>query len=529
MIPAAAVEEFLSRKLDSHLWVKRLTSKQLDEAISQLRPVPRLKVKFRKHQKACFLLGVAYPQFAFFLEMGLGKTILTLALLDYWFQTGLLHRAIIFVTSDKAFLTWEKQLRQFGVKLPMVALEGSSETKWEQLEEFGDGLVLLPYPGAVAMTAKRVKLKGKDKKKLKLDEVLVERLAAWAGALVMDESTRVGNHNSTTHKLLAKLVSEGEQVRYALTGRPFGRDPTMLWPQCKLIDGGATLGGTLGMFREAFFTQHKKEFGPKHIRKHVKDYKFDKRMEPQLSKMVQHRSITYSEDECLDLPKVVPTIEEVSLPEETRAYYKRLVEQLIAAKGNFREVKNVFLRMRQLSSGFIGLKDDETGEKAQIEFEQNPKMDRLLELLEAVPDTRKSVIFYDFTISGRNIVKRLQEELGREPIWLWSGTRDSRRELERFSNDPDCTEAVINNRLGSMSLDGLQYVANYDFYYESPVGAIDRAQAEKRIHRDGQKRRVFRYDMVVRRTMDQRILDFHAEGADLFKALIRDPAKALLG
>ena len=51
MIPAAAVEEFLSRKLDSHLWIKRLTSKELDEAISQLRPVPRLKVKLRKHQK----------------------------------------------------------------------------------------------------------------------------------------------------------------------------------------------------------------------------------------------------------------------------------------------------------------------------------------------------------------------------------------------------------------------------------------------------------------------------------------------
>src|SRR5258708_4124186 len=112
MIPSVAIDDFLGRKLDSHLWIKRLTSKQLDEAISQLRPVPVFMPKLRKHQRACFLIGVAYPQFCFFLDMGTGKTLLSLTLLSYWFQIGLLKRALIFVTSDKAFRTWENQLER---------------------------------------------------------------------------------------------------------------------------------------------------------------------------------------------------------------------------------------------------------------------------------------------------------------------------------------------------------------------------------------------------------------------------------
>lgn len=448
-----------------------------------------------------------------------GKTLLSLALLSYWFQVGLLRRAIIFVTSDKAFSTWEDQIKRFGITLPVIALEGSSKQKWVQLEAFGDGLVLLPYPGAVAMACTTTIKKGK--KRWALDKKLAAKLSRWADGIVLDESTRVGNHQSLTYKLVGRLKEEAE-VRYALSGRPFGRDPKMLWPQHMLIDDGETLGETLGIFRAAYYD----EKDSKH-HKHAKDYTFRALMKPKLSKMIQHRSITYSSEECLDLPGVVRDRVVVNLPQETGAYFKRLVEQLIEAKGNFREVKNVFLRMRQLSSGFVGIKDDETGERASIEFDENPKMDRLLDKIDELPYERKAIIFYDFTISGRKIVQRLQEELDLDPIWLWSGTKDSRKELGRFAKDPNCIVAVINNRLGSMSLDGLQYVANYDFFFESPVSVIDREQAEKRLHRDGQKRTVFRYDMITRKTVDERILAFHKEGRDLFAELMKNPARAL--
>ena len=88
MIPSVAITGYLERKLESHKWVKRLTAKQLEEALSRLPLRPDLTPQFRLHQKACFLLGVAYPQFCFFLDMGTGKTLLSLELLRYWWEAG---------------------------------------------------------------------------------------------------------------------------------------------------------------------------------------------------------------------------------------------------------------------------------------------------------------------------------------------------------------------------------------------------------------------------------------------------------
>lgn len=521
MIPLAAIKSYLNRKLDNHLWVKELSAEQVDTALQNLVPPPSLNVKLRLHQRACFLLGVAHPQFCYWLEMGVGKSLLALELLKYWWQCGEIRRAVIFVTSDKAFRGWQRQLREFGINLPMVALQGSSEQKWKQLEEFGDGLVLLPYPGAVAMVSTAVKDKGKIK--WVLDKKKVKRLAQWAQGLVLDESTRASGHHSLTHQLIAQL-RKSAKVRYALAGRPFGRDPTPLWAQHLLIDDGATFGETLGLFRAAFFSEKQNYFARS---KYAKDYTFNKKMEPVLSKMVQHRSITYLAEECIDLPPVVPVEEFVSFSEEAEGYYERAYAELLEARGEFRVVNNAFLRMRQISSGFIGFKNDETGERAEVEFEENPKLDRLIELLQELPQGRKAVVFYEFTLSGRKIVERLKTELGVKPVWLWSGTKNPSADQERFERDEESTVAVINNRVGAYSLDGLQRVANYDFSYEDPVPVIDWEQARRRLFRDGQKRTVFQYALLLRNSVDERIRYFHSEGQDMFNVLLRDPAMAL--
>ena len=517
MIPSSVVNDYLKRQLDSHLWVKQLTVKQLDAALAQLNPPPKLNPRLRLHQKACFLLGVANPQFCYWLDMGVGKSLLTLELLRYWFQVGLIKRALIFVTSDKAFPTWEKQLIEFDIKLPITALAGSSEQKWQQLEEFGDGLVLVPYPGALAMVCTKVKAKKGKKNKFKLDPKKIERLAQWAQAVVMDESTHASG-NSLTFDMVAHL-RKNAKVRYALAGRPFGRDPIMLWAQHYLIDDGETLGETKGLFRAAFYNEKPNFWGGPYS----KEYKFKDKLRPQLAEMIQHRSITYSADECIDMPKVIPIREVVSFPEETEQYYLKVLEQVITAKGNLREMKSAFMRMRQISSGFVGMRDDETGERAEIEFDANPKLDRLLELIEEVPEGRGCVVYYEFTRSGRKIVEELKK-LGYKPIWLWSGTEDFRGDFDRFARDKQPV-AVVQNRVGAFAIDGMQKVANYDFEFEAPLSPIDFEQARRRLVRDGQEHHVFQYSLTVKGTMDDKIYKYLAEGEEIFKALLRDPTK----
>mgnify|MGYP001589285674 CR=1 FL=1 len=531
MIPAAAVDDYLARELDSHLWMKDLTEAEVDAALAALHPRPWVwsgdaanPDGMRLHQKVSILLGIAYPGFGFWIDMGGGKTLVALTLLRYWWDTGVIRRALIFVTSDKAFLTWEKQIRRFGIGIPYLALEGPSEDKWRQLDEFGEGLVLVTRPGAVHMVAEKVVVKRKGKKpkpELDLVEAKVQKLSAWAQGIVWDESTREGNRGSLQYELAGKL-RKNAHCRYALAGRPFGRDPTLLHAQYKLIDGGETLGETLGLFRAAFFRERKLPWG-----QHAREYIFDDTLRSELSRMIQHRSITYTADECVDLPPVVKIVEEVSFPTEAAAYYDRVVKDLIKAKGNYHAAKNAFLRMRQVSSGFVGVRDDETGAKAEIEFADNPKLARLLDLMADLPEGRKAVVFYEFTHSGRQIVEALKKEFSDRPIWLWSGTKDARAELRRFLEDDRCQTAVVQSRVGAYSLDGLQDVASYTFFFESPISPIDREQAERRLVRDGQKHKVVQYDIVVRGSMDQRILDFIAEGDDIMEAVMRDPARAV--
>lgn len=450
-----------------------------------------------------------------------GKTLVALELLKYWWQVGKLRRGLIFVTSDKAFPTWENQIKRFEIDIPYTTIEGTFEEKWQAWDEFGDGLRLITYPGAVSFATKTVKTRKKNK--WELDEDLVRKLNV--DAVVIDESTRVAHHDSLAHNLLRRIM-EPAPIRYALAGRPFGRDPTLLWAQHRLIDGGETFGPTLGLFREAFFISKANPWAARRggRGKFVMDWKFDERKRKLLSDMVQHRSITYTEEECVDIPSWVSIVEEVNFPREAEAYYKRAVDTIIASKGNMREMKNLFVRMRQLSSGFVGLKDDETGARAEVEFDDNPKFDHLMELLEQLPEDRKALVFYEFTHSGRKIYRRASE-LGLRPIWLWSGTKDFRGDLARFEKDPECSVAIVNHKVGAYSLDGLQ-VANYVFVYESPVSCIDREQMERRVRRTGQKHKVFQYDLVVRGSMDAKILKYIQQGRDLYDAILRDPSVA---
>ncbi|MDZ4225933.1 MAG: hypothetical protein U1C66_00380, partial [Patescibacteria group bacterium] len=160
-----------------------------------------------------------------------------------------------------------------------------------------------------------------------------------------------------------------------------------------------------------------------------------------------------------------------------------------------------------------------------VEFADNPKLDELLELVDAVPADRQIAVFYEFTLSGRCIAEELKRRRV-DCVWLWSGTRDSRGALDRFTSGR-ARAIVINNRIGAYSLDGLQ-CANYLFVFESPVSCIDREQMERRLVRQGQQRTVFIYDLVVKGTMDERILEFHRDGADLFASLLRNPSRVLL-
>jgi len=528
MIHPKAVKLFLKQQRDSHAWMKKLTNKQLDRALEEqgFKVADPTKKPLRKQQKVCILLGLAYPRFSFWLDMGLGKTRIVLELMNHYWRLGLLKRGLILCISDEAVDEWEKQFRKWGVKIPHVGIGNSATVeKWQHVAELGAGLIIATYAGFNHMFASRQKTtkrtkRRKAKVKMSPDAKKIKAFAANLDAFVMDESVHLGNYKGLGFRIAKKLSAKCYSV-HALAGVPFGLDPTLIWSQQFLVDRGETLGPTLGLFRGGFFEEKAGHFT-------MFEYKFKKEMEPVLHEILQHRSITYStEDAGIELPPVTPIVRSIRLPPETMALYEKALEQLkqAAIRHNRRQMENSFLRMRQLSSGFIGYADDETGAKAQLILPQNPKLDDFVNNIEDMPYDCKFVCFYEFTVSGRALVEALAKR-GITAGWVWSGTKDVKKVRRLFDDAPPKKfKGIIGNWRKIAESLNLQR-ANYTHYFESPVGVIARRQSEKRTDRLGQERPGFRFDYCAT-SADRRILQFHKSGADFFKALFRDPDEAL--
>ncbi len=162
------------------------------------------------------------------------------------------------------------------------------------------------------------------------------------------------------------------------------------------------------------------------------------------------------------------------------------------------------------------LKGEDTS-KVHFEFPDNPKLDVLQELVEAMPYGCKMVVFHHFVYTSALISKRLKA-MKIKHARIWGGQKDPIGELRRFKTDEKCTVLVINDKSGSSSLN-LQG-ANYLVFFEQPDSPIDRQQAERRVWRPGQAKRVFMYDLLMKGTADQKIYASNKAGENLLQKLL---------
>jgi SNF2 family DNA or RNA helicase len=249
------------------------------------------------------------------------------------------------------------------------------------------------------------------------------------------------------------------------------------------------------------------------------EYKFKEELQPKLNRFLAHSTIRFKTKDS-DLPPYVPIVKKVSLPHDAEVYFEKLREVLRKSKGNYQEQHNAFIRMRQLSSGWIGYDDEEEGKRAQLEFDDKPKLDMLFSLLHSTDE--KAIVFHDFTYSGSMICRELEKE-GLHHCRIYGQTTEHDRILESFSHPNGPRVLVLNNKC--VFGPNLQ-AARYGIFFESPVSPITRKQARRRFERQHSKHdKVFGIDLVTLGTYDQRILDMLAKGEDLFQAIIEGRAK----
>ena len=202
--------------------------------------------------------------------------------------------------------------------------------------------------------------------------------------------------------------------------------------------------------------------------------------------------------------------------EEVWAYYDALVKELREARGNFTLVENAYHRMRQLTSGYLSFKDPEKAGH-EVVFKDNPKVAALLELVNELPTERKLLIVTHYVKTGELLSAALKTAKVKN-LRLYGGTKDKQGTIDKFKKDPSIRALVLNAAAGGVGLN-LQ-VANYVIFFESPSDPSMRTQVIKRTQRDGQLRRVFVWDILVKGSIDMRIYKSVRQGIDLFKEII---------
>jgi SNF2 family DNA or RNA helicase len=512
IINTLAVDRYLAQPRDSFDYLKDAPLKEL------LAEAHRLGHRFTTdpwhNQIVCFLIGTLLPSFLFYVKMGGGKSAISLELIRYRKHMGHLKGAIILVPETLHADSWELQIKEHTPDLSYRILKGDHATRLRQLAKPTD-VTITTFKGLESFMTSRQPVKGKKRNKQVLDKDAAADFASRFNFVVYDEIHRIVHPDTVTYEMFYWL-SLASDFRYALTGSPFGRDPSPVYNQFKLIDHGETFGNSVGMFKQVFFT-------PKQDYWAGLQWKFNPKMTDDLHRVIKHRSITYSLDELHDVPQKLRVRVPVRLRGEGLAYYERIVAGLKEAKGDYRSLENVFTRMRQCASGFIAMRADDES-RIEVEFKDNPKLDRLSEFLQSKPD-EKILVFHEFRPSARYIEGMLEEQKIKFAR-VRGGIKDPGAEYRRFLNEDSCKVFLLNNQLGSENINP-QGVCRRIVVYESSVDPKRREQMEGRVERPGQKSISFIHDLIVLGTIEEKIRLYNTQGMNLLQAILSGDASLL--
>lgn len=501
LISKKAVEEYIGREFKSYYWMKKLTERELLAELDKLEVKPEFKTKPWAHQLVSFFIGLVEPRWLFNLDMGAGKSKVMLDLMTQFRREGrLTKKALVMVPRLINLASWENAILEHSNLTAWMCTGGIVEKQDRLLNPQGD-VSVIDYMGLQLATTQK---KGK---KLVRDEAVIRKLQKVYDFIVIDESHKVKNKDTLRYGIVNQLTKHAQFV-YEITGTVFGRNVEDFVPQFYLLDRGETFQ-TLGLFRAAFCTE-KQDFWSGTV------YQFDPKKTHLFTQFIQNKSIRYEADECNDLPKCTHVQIKCNLAEQQRKHYTDAVDGVINTGGQLGELEGAWIRLRQIASGYLQWKD-EYGEHV-IDFDENSKLEALEDLIESCGDS-KIVVSYEYTATGKRITDMLTR-LKIKHRWLYGGTKDHTATIRQFISDPEVRVFVMNSEAGGTGVDGLQKVARYLVFVESPCSPITRKQTEKRIDRPGQLHRTFIYDLVMQRTIDHRILSFIKEGNDLHAAVM---------
>ncbi|MHB0939260.1 MAG: DEAD/DEAH box helicase [Armatimonadota bacterium] len=414
-------------------------------------------------------------------DMGTGKTIQALALLQSLRESGHATTADLVVVPRSLIFNWQREAERFAPGLRV--LTHADADRDQTLQSFAGADVVLTTYGILLRD--------------------IEQFRQYAfHYVILDESQAIKNPVSQTGRAVRLLCGDH---RLVLTGTPVENNATELWSQFAFLNPG--LLGSLEYFRQEFATPIEKGGNAEAataLRRLVFPFILRRTKEQVASELPPRTERTvYCE---MEPPQH-------ALYEKTRDRYRAQLLGLIddAGMDNARmKILEGLLRLRQICNhprlvdgGFDGT---------------SAKFDELLDLLETLrAEGHKALVFSQFT----RMLKIVRESLDARGIpyeYLDGQTKDRQARVDAFQENPDTPFFLISLKAGGVGLNltAADYVIHIDPWWNPAV----EMQASDRAHRIGQEKPVFIYKLIMKDSVEEKILLLQERKRELVRQLI---------
>lgn len=420
-----------------------------------------------------------------FLDMGLGKTVITLtAIHDLRYNRWEVMKPLIIAPKKVAEATWTTEAK-----------------KWEHLKM----MRVIPVLGTEKQRIRALATPA-DLYVINRENVtwLVEHFKnAWPfDMVVLDESSSFKNSRSKRFKSL-KLVRSRIKRIVELTGTPSSNGLEDLWAQIFLLDGGARLGKTLGAFRDIYFVPGKRN------RTTIFNYEPKEGSFEIIKQAISDICISMKASDYLSLPDVMHNDIPVALDSKAQKAYTELETELLLqvdeetiTAGSAGVLTGKLL---QLCNGAVY---DE--EKRAVNI-HNCKIDAFLELVEQL-NGQHALVFYNF----QHDRDRLLEALAKYNLRV--------RVYSQAKDEIDWNNGEIDILLAHPASCGyglnLQQGGHHAIWFGLTWSLEQYEQANKRLHRQGQEHPVVIHHLVVQGGMDESVIEALESKGNIQDALL---------
>ena len=325
---------------------------------------------------------IAHPTAAVFLDMGLGKTSISLtAIWELLFEYFEVHKVLVVAPIRVAYSTWPNEIQ-----------------KWEHLKD-------LKYAVAVGTEAERLRAL-----RTKADIYLINRenvqwLIEKSGIpfdfdmVIVDELSSFKNHDTKRFRALMKVRPKVKRF-VGLTGTPSSNGYMDLFAEFKLLDMGERLGRFIGKFRAQYFDADKRNG------QIIFSYKLKPGAEKAIIEKISDITISMKAKDYLSMPELVNSYHEVQMSEKEYKRYDELKTDLVlqlpegdVTAANAASLSN---KLSQMANGAI-YADDENVMRIH-----DAKLDALEDIIESA-NGKPVLVAYWFKHDLTRITKRLNK------------------------------------------------------------------------------------------------------------------------